>query len=69
MIGFLPQIELNATTALIPIVNIVLATKELIAGTLNYMHLLLSAVVMCLIAAAAVFISYKQFEKENNVLN
>jgi hypothetical protein len=46
-----------------------LATKELIAGTLNYMHLLLSAVVMCLIAAAAVFISYKQFDKENNVLN
>lgn len=69
MIGFLPQIELNATTALIPIVNIVLATKELIAGTLNYMHLLLSAVMMCLIAAAAVFVSYRQFEKENNVLN
>ncbi len=69
MIGFLPQIELNATTAMIPIVNIVLATKELIAGTLNYAHLLISALVMCFIAALAVFVSYKQFEKETNVLN
>jgi sodium transport system permease protein len=69
MIGFLPQIELTATTALIPIVNIVLATKELIAGTLNYLHLLISALMMCLIALTAVFFSYTQFEKENNVLN
>ena len=69
MIGFLPQIELNPTTAMIPIVNIVLATKDLIAGTLNYFHLLLSALMMCLIALTAVFFSYKQFEKESNVLN
>jgi sodium transport system permease protein len=69
MIGFLPQIELSASTAIIPIVNIVLATKELVAGTLNYWHLLLSALMMCLIAAAAVFFSFKQFEKETNVLN
>lgn len=69
LIGFLPQIELNTSTAMIPIVNIVLATKELIAGTLNYSHLLLSAVVMCLIAAVAMFVSYRQFEKETNVLN
>ena len=69
MVGFLPQIELTATTALIPIVNIVLATKELIAGTLNYLHLLISALMMCLIALTAVFFSYTQFEKENNVLN
>jgi sodium transport system permease protein len=68
VIGFLPGIELNASTALIPIVNIVLATKELVAGTLNYGHLMISALVMCFIAAVAVFVSYKQFEKETNVL-
>lgn len=68
VIGFLPGIELNATTAMIPIVNIVLATKELVAGTLNYGHLMISALVMCCIAAVAVFVSYKQFEKETNVL-
>jgi sodium transport system permease protein len=68
VIGFLPGIELNATTAMIPIVNIVLATKDLVAGTLNYGHLMISALVMCVIAAVAVFVSYKQFEKETNVL-
>lgn len=68
VIGFLPGIELNFTTAMIPIINIVLATKELAAGTLDYVYLFISAGVMCSIAAAAVFISYRQFEKENNVL-
>lgn len=68
VIGFLPEIELNSSTALIPIVNIVLATKDLVAGTLNYSHFLISALVMCLIAAIAVFVSYKQFEKESNIL-
>ena len=68
VIGFLPNIELSATTALIPMVNIVLATKDLVAGTLNYVHFFLTALVMCLIAAVAVFTSYKQFEKETNVL-
>ncbi len=36
MVGFFPGIELTAMTACIPVVNIVLATKELIAGTLDY---------------------------------
>ena len=36
MVGFFPGIELNAVTASIPVVNVVLATKELIAGTLDY---------------------------------
>ncbi len=68
VIGFLPGIELNYTTAMVPVINIVLATKELAAGTLDYVYLAISAGVMCAIAALAVFISYKQFEKETNVL-
>ena len=35
MIGFFPGVELNAVTASIPVVNVVLATKELMAGTLD----------------------------------
>jgi len=31
----MPGISLNATTALIPILNVTLATKEIIAGTIN----------------------------------
>lgn len=68
MIGFFPGIELNATTASIPVVNIVLATKELIAGTLEPSLLFISFGVMTLLAVVAVFISYKRFDKEGNII-
>jgi sodium transport system permease protein len=68
MVGFFPGIELNAITAAIPIVNVVLATKELIAGTLDFSLLLISFAVMLTIAAISVFISFKQFDKETNVV-
>ena len=68
MVGFFPGIELNLTTACIPVVNIVLATKDLIAGTLDMGLLALSFGVMFTIATLAVFVSYKQFDKETNIL-
>ncbi|MCH2232144.1 MAG: ABC transporter permease [Crocinitomicaceae bacterium] len=68
MVGFFPGIELTAVTACIPIVNVVLATKELIAGTLDYGLLGLSFAIMMLIAIVAVVISYKRFDKETNVV-
>ncbi|MEK0338370.1 MAG: hypothetical protein QQN41_13150, partial [Nitrosopumilus sp.] len=39
MIGLLPGIELNAKTALVPILNVSLASKDLLAGTINPFHL------------------------------
>ena len=68
MVGFFPGIELTAITACIPVVNIVLATKELIAGTLDIGLLALSFFVMLSLAALAVIISFKQFDKESNVV-
>ncbi len=68
MIGFFPGIELNVITASIPVVNIVLATKELIAGTLDFGLLALSFGVMFVLAVIAVLFSYKQFDKETNIL-
>jgi len=68
MVGFFPGIELNLTTAMIPVVNIVLATKELIAGTLDMGLLAISFGVMFVLAIIAVFISYKRFDKESNIL-
>ncbi|NVK66426.1 MAG: ABC transporter permease [Flavobacteriales bacterium] len=68
MVGFFPGIELNAITACIPIVNIVLSTKELIAGTLDIGLLGLSFAVMVSIAVLAVVISYKRFDKETNIV-
>lgn len=68
MVGFFPGIELDPVTAAIPVINIVLATKELIAGTLDLQLLLISFSVMITLAVLAVFVSYKQFDKENNVV-
>lgn len=67
-IGMVPGIELNAATALIPILNVALTTKEIIAGTMNgllFAEVLLSLIV---IAAIAVFFSLRQFGNERNVL-
>jgi sodium transport system permease protein len=68
MVGFFPGVELNLLTACIPVVNIVLATKELIAGTLEVGLVALSFSVMFVLAALAVFVSYKRFDKETNVV-
>lgn len=68
MVGFFPGIELNVITACIPVVNVVLATKELIAGTLEFGLIALSFSVMVSLALIAVFVSYKRFDKETNVV-
>ena len=69
MVGFFPGIELNLNTTLIPVVNVVLATKEQIAGTLSLPYFLSVFGIMCLLALLSVLISYKQFGKESNILS
>lgn len=69
MVGFFPGVELNEITALIPVVNIVLATKELIAGTLEWHLVAMAFGVMVLLAVIAVMLSYRKFENENNVIS
>ncbi len=69
MVGFFPGIELNAITAAIPVVNVVLATKELIAGTLEFGLITISFTVMVGLAILAVLVSYKRFDKETNIIS
>ena len=69
MAGLFPGIELNIKTAMIPILNIVLATKGLIGGHIDYSLLALSFLVMLILAVIAVMISFKQFGKESNILS
>jgi len=56
LIGIFPGIKLNALTALIPILNISLATKEIIAGTIS--PRLMAEVYLVLIALAAVGLTF-----------
>jgi hypothetical protein len=46
-----------------------LATKALIAGTLTWGYFLSVFGMMCALAVIAIGISYKQFDKEANILN
>jgi sodium transport system permease protein len=68
VIALMPGVELNWKTVWIPILNIALATKEIITGTIiieQYVTIVLSLTVLALVAA---YISYKQFSKEGMVL-
>jgi sodium transport system permease protein len=56
LIGIFPGIKLNAATALIPILNISLATKEIIAGTIS--PLLMAEVYLVLFVLAALGLAF-----------
>ena len=68
MVGLLPGIELTALTAIIPIVNISLATKEILADTIHLPFLLLTVVSLFTYASLAVGFCVKWFGNGSNVL-
>lgn len=68
LIGMMPIFELNTLTSLIPIVNVALATKEIIAGTIQPFHYILVVSSLMIIAFASIAFCVKQFEKEGNIL-
>ncbi len=65
--GLLPGIELNAQTALIPVLNVSLATKEVIAGTINPVHLAISYVSLFARAAASLWFCVVWFNREETL--
>jgi len=69
IVSFIPTFELSYTTACIPIINIVLASKDLIAGKLDYGMLAVCFLIMTTFAILSVFLSNYRFGKESNVSN
>lgn len=67
MIGVLPGIELNAKTALIPILNVSLACKDLLAGTINPFHLVEVYLSLFLLAGIAVWGCVIWFNREETL--
>jgi sodium transport system permease protein len=68
VIGMFPGIDLNALTAAIPILNVVLITKEIIAGTMNGWLFVEVLVSLFLLAGVAVMLSFRGFGNEKNIL-
>jgi len=60
MIGMMPGVELTFATAAIPIVNIALATKEIVAGTIQMGHYAIIIFTLVILAIIAVALSYKR---------
>ncbi len=68
-IGMTPGITLTVQTALIPILNIALATKDIISGTIDMGLYALTLSTLVALAFVALYISKKQFSKEEMLLH
>ncbi len=64
LIGLIPGIELTYLTALIPIVNISLATKEIIAGTISPLLLTEVYFSLAVLAGLGIWLASNWFNKE-----
>jgi sodium transport system permease protein len=63
--AMLPGIELTPKLALIPILNVSLLCKELIASTYHWNYIAIIFASTCVYAAAALFIAIKMFQRES----
>jgi sodium transport system permease protein len=62
--ALVPGVTLNWTTALIPVMNVALAIKEIIKGTMDYSMVAVIFVAMTLMALAMIAFSVRWFNKE-----
>lgn len=65
MMGLLPGVELNARLALVPILNVALASKELLSGSWPWAQLGLIFGSSCLYAGLALAWCVRQFNRED----
>jgi sodium transport system permease protein len=63
--AMLPGVDLTPKLALIPILNVSLLCKELIASTYHWNYIAIIFASTCVYAAAALFIAIKMFQRES----
>ena len=68
VVGMMPGIELDLQTAAIPVINIALATKDIVAGTIDYGLLGVVYASLILFAVLGVAFSVRYFGRETNIL-
>jgi sodium transport system permease protein len=67
LLGTLPGIELNYQTALIPIINVALATKDVLAGTINPILLIEVYLSLLIFASISLLFCVKWFQREETL--
>jgi len=68
VIALMPGMKLTWETSWIPILNIALATKEIVSGTIKNLQYLLIVFSLIAFAGIAVLLSIRQFSNEKNIL-
>ncbi len=63
-IGLIPGITLDPKTALIPVLNVSLATKEIVAGTIDFGLLMEVYVSLAVLAGLSLFLASRLFLRE-----
>lgn len=63
--SMLPGIELTSKLALIPILNVSLLCKELVAGTYHWNYIAIIFSSTCVYAGIAIFLAVKMFQRED----
>lgn len=69
VIAMLPGVEFTWTTVFIPVLNIGLGVKEIMAGTIDMVQYAAMLVSLIGFAVLAIYFSYKKFADENSILN
>jgi sodium transport system permease protein len=66
-VGMVPGISMNFKTALIPVLNVSLATKEIIAGTMSTANLIVVYLSLAVFAVLSLWGSVLWFKRENTI--
>jgi sodium transport system permease protein len=66
-IGLVPGIKMSYTTAMIPVLNVSLATKEIIAGTMQASHLAVVYTSLVALALVSLYGSVWWFKRESTI--
>lgn len=64
-IGMVPGVEMSYATAVVPVLNVSLATREIIAGTMQAGHLVAVYVSLAAIAVASLYLASLWFRRES----
>ena len=64
VVSALPGVELNAGLSLIPVLNVSLVSKEIVAGTYHWNYIVLIFASSCAYAAAALAVAIHLFQRE-----
>ncbi len=67
VIGFLPGTNFNFLTASVPILNVALATREIVAGTVDYNQLIIVYLSLFVFAGLGIYVSLRWFGHEGNI--